>query len=112
MRRLVLNTFFALSTSASVTLKHRRILGKGERKDGEERGRMERREGGGRGREGGGARITDLHTQCNHIPGHLPLILQVEEEVLNCQSICHNIDAPKQRGLQWRCGGVEVWRGG
>ena len=72
---------------------------------------MERREGGGRGREGGGARITDLHTQCNHIPGHLPLILQVEEEVLNCQSICHNIDAPKQRGLQWRCGGVDRGEG-
>ena len=72
---------------------------------------MERREGGGRGREGGGTRITDLHTQCNHIPGHLPLILQVEEEVLNCQSICHNIDAPKQRGLQWRCGGVDRGEG-
>ena len=50
MRRLVLNTFFALSTSASVTLKHRRILGKGERKDGEERGWRER-EGGRRGED-------------------------------------------------------------
>lgn len=29
--------------------------------------------------------------------GYIPFILQVEEEVLNCQSIRHNVDSPKQK---------------
>ena len=61
----------------------------GREKEGGREG--ERREEGKR-REGGWTRITDLHTP---VGGHLPLILQIEEEILNCQSICHNIDAPK-----------------
>ena len=52
----------------------------------------ERREEEEEGREGGRGSLTYTH---QWVVTYVPFILQIEEEILNCQSICHNIDAPK-----------------